>query len=175
MVDSQTVIIALASSLAAAITFTYLIFTRYMGQRKEENETQKARLHLELVKWMTDEKFSRAITEILWDWQWTDFDDYWSKYSPRNNPEANVTRRLARDYYVGLATLVRRGAVDIDLVYEMNPSGVTRYWEKIGPIALEFRSRNDYPDYLEPVEYLANEMEKIRERRGISRPKQVKG
>ena len=174
--DTQTLIVVTAgASVAVVVAFAYIIGTRIMGLRREELETARARHHLELVRFMTDEKFSRAVTDILWRWQWTDYDDYWSKYSPRSDPDANVTRRLARDYYVGLASLVRSGAASIEQIYELNPSGVTRYWEKIGPIAREFRRRNEYPDYLEPVEYLADEMEKIRERRGQSAPKQLQG
>ena len=172
--DTQTLIVVTAgASVTIVVACAYIIGTRIMGLRREELETLRARRHLELGRYMTDEKFSRAVTDILWRWQWTDYDDYWSKYSPRNDPDANVTRRLARDYYVGLASLVRSGAASIEQVYELNPSGVTRYWEKIGPIAREFRRRNEYPDYLEPVEYLADEMEKLRERRGLSGPKKL--
>ena len=172
--DTQTLIVVTAgASVTIVVACAYVIGTRIMGLRREELETLRARHHLKLVRFMTDEKFSRAVTDILWRWQWTDYDDYWSKYSPRNDPDANVTRRLARDYYVGLASLVRSGAASIEQVYELNPSGVTRYWEKIGPIACEFRRRNEYPDYLEPVEYLADEMEKLRERRGLSGPKKL--
>lgn len=163
------------ASVTVVVACAYIIVSRYMGLRREELETARARHHLELVRFMTDEKFNRAVTDILWRWQWTDYDDYWSKYSPRNDPDANVTRHLTRDYYVGLASLVRSGAASIEQVYELNPSGVTRYWEKIGPIAREFRQRNEYPDYLEPVEYLANEIGKLRERRGVSAPKQLQG
>jgi len=172
--DTQTLIVVTAgASVTVVVACAYVIGTTIMGLRRMELETAKARHHLELVRYMTDEKFSRAITDILWRWQWTDYDDYWSKYSPLNDPDANVTRRLARDYYVGLASLIRSGAASIEQVYELNPSGVTRYWEKIGSIAREFRRRNEYPDYLEPVEYLADEMEKLRKRRGLSGPKKL--
>jgi len=172
--DTQ-IIIALTggASTAVLVACAYMMFTRFMRLRREEVEAAKARHRLELVRFVTDERFSRAVSDILWRWQWTDYDDYWSKYSPQSNPEANVTRRLARDYYVGLASLVRSGAASVEQVYELNPSGVTRYWEKMGPIAREFRDRNDYPDYLEPVEYLAGEFEKLRKRRGVPGPREL--
>ncbi len=165
----DTLLIVLTESVFTVVVVAcgYMMFMRYMGIRREELETAKARHHLELVRFMTDERFSRAVSDVLWRWQWTDYDDYWSKYSPRGDPDANVTRRLARDYYVGLASLVRSGAASVEQVYEMNPSGVTRYWEKMGPIAREFRRRNGYPDYLEPVEYLAGEFERLRKRKDL--------
>jgi hypothetical protein len=137
------------------------------------NKVKASQLRLDQIKFINDEGADRAITEILWVWQWEDFDDYWAKYSPKGNPDENVTRRVARNYYIALATMVRAGDLSIKLLYELNPSGVTRYWDKIGPIALEFRRRNDYPDYLEPVEYLAGRVTDYRKSRDISTPGQV--
>jgi hypothetical protein len=172
--DTQIFIaLTLGVLTAVAVACGYMMFTRFMRLRREELDAAEARNHLELVRFITDEVFSRAVSDILWRWQWTDYDDYWSKYSPQSNPEANVTRRLARDYYVGLASLVRSGAASVEMVYELNPSGVTRYWEKMVPIAREFRRRNEYPDYLEPVEYLAGEFDKLRKRRGVPGPKML--
>lgn len=174
MVDLQSVSLTLGG-LALTLGVAYMVyFTRqHMAVKKAELETRRAEHHLSLVKYITDEKFDDALTEILWRWQWSSYDEYWEKYSPLKNPQANVTRRVARSYYNGLAALVRRGLLDLELLYELNPSGVQRYWEKMGPIALEFRRRNDYPDYLEPVEYLANEMRALRERKGLATPKPV--
>jgi hypothetical protein len=161
-------IVIIASWLAMCASFIY-----YGLAVREQNRVRVTHLRLDHVKFINDERADRALTEILWVWEWEDFDDYWARYSPRGNPEANVTRRVARNYYVALATMIRRGDLDIELLIELNPSGVTRYWEKIGPIAQEFRRRNDYPDYLEPVEYLAGRIAEVRKRRGLPTPGQV--
>ena len=68
---------------------------------------------------------------------------------------------------------MRARDLSIKLLYELNPSGVTRYWEKMGPIALEFRKRNNYPDYLEPVEYLVGRVAESRKNRNLHTPEQV--
>ena len=157
------------SLLALSIVFIY-----YGSAVKEQNRIKASQLRLEQIEFINDPTADKALTEILWVWEWMDFDDYWSKYSPRNNPDANITRRIARNYYVALASMVRHGDLDIELLYELNPSGVTRYWEKLGPIALEFRMRNNYPDYLESIEYLAGRVSEYREGKGLSTPNQVK-
>ena len=155
-----------------------IVFTlglTYLGFNfRRLNQLRASQLRLEQIKFINDPKVDIALTEILWVWEWSDFDDYWQKYSPRANPEVNNTRRIARNYYVALASMVRNGDLDIGLLYELNPSGVTRYWEKIGPIAYQFRERNNYPDYLEPVEYLANKVKEYRESRGNPAPEEVK-
>ena len=51
---------------------------------------------------------------------------------------------------------------------------MTRYGEKLGPIAREFRERNGYPGYLEPVEYLSEVVAKLRERKGDPKPKPLR-
>ncbi len=155
-------IVIISSWLALCASFLYYGFTA-----REQNRVRGAQLRLDQVRFINDEGVNRALTEILWVWQWEDFDDYWVKYSPRGNPEANVTRRVARNYYVALATMIRKGDLNLELLYELNPSGVTRYWEKIQPIAKEFRRRNDYPDYLEPVEYLAGRMAELRKSKNL--------
>ncbi len=147
---------------AAALVFTSLIYIGYTV--REHNKIKVAQLRLEQTRFINDPAADKALTEILWVWEWEDFDEYWRKYGPRSNPEANITRRIARNYYVALANMVRRGDLDIELLYELNPSGITRYWEKIGPIALEFRKRDNYPDYLEPVEYLAGRIAEYRKK-----------
>ena len=174
MIDLQNVSLTLAG-LAITLGIGYVVYLShlYTALKMEELKTRQAAHNLNLIKYINDEKFDDALTEILWSWQWSSYDEYWEKYSPLKNPEANVTRRIARNYYNSLAVLVRRGILDLGLLYELNPSGVIRYWEKMGPIALEFRRRNEYLDYLEPVEYLANEMTALREKKGLSSPKPV--
>jgi hypothetical protein len=140
---------------------------------KAQNKVNLSQLRLDQIKFINDPEADKALTEILWVWQWDDFDDYWAKYSPHGNPEANVQRRVARNYYVALATMIRKGDLDVELLYELNPSGVTRYWEKIGPIAHEFRKRNNYPDYLEPVEYLARRIAELRKSKNLPTPGKV--
>jgi hypothetical protein len=167
MVSNESIFF-IGSLVIFCISFFYYGFSI-----REQNKFKAAQLRLEQIRFINDSMVDKAFTEILWVWKWTDFDDYWSKYSPRANPEANINRRVARNYYVALASMVRSGDLDIGLLYELNPSGVTRYWEKLGPIALEFRKRNNYPDYLEPVEYLAKKMAEYRDNRGISAPKKV--
>ena len=161
-------IVIVSSWLALCASFLY-----YGLAVREQHRVKASQLRLDQIKFINDEGVDRALTEILWIWQCEDFDDYWAKYSPKGNPDANVTRRIARNYYIALATMVSAADLSIKLLYELNPSGVTRYWDKIGPIALELRKRNDYPDYLEPVEYLAERIAEYSTSRNMSTPGQV--
>ena len=167
MASIESILIA-GSLLVLCISIIF-----YGSAIREQNRVKASQLRLDQIKFINDPVVDKALSEILWVWEWTDFDDYWSKYSPRANPEANITRRIARNYYVALASMIRNGDLDIGLLYELNPSGVTRYWDKMGPIALEFRERNNSPDYLEPVEYLAGKITEYRESKGVPALEQV--
>jgi hypothetical protein len=172
MAELQAAGILIAAAGIAVIAVNFVVTgRRLLDIRESKLKVRRAQFRLQLITYMTDERFDGALNEILWRWDWEGWDDYWEKYSPLVNPEANLARRLARSFYMGLASMVRDGLVDIETVYEMNPMGVTRYWEKMGPIAREFRERNDYPGYLEPVEYLADEVAKLRKRKGDPEPK----
>lgn len=168
MVSIESILIV-CSILVLSISIFY-----HSRAVNDQNRIKSTELRLEQIRFINDPIADKALTEILWVWTWEDFDDYWTKYSPRANPEANVTRRIARNYYVALASMVRRGDLDIGLLYELNPSGVTRYWEKIKPIAMEFRKRNNYPDYLEPIEYLASRFTEYRKALSLSAPSNLK-
>ena len=168
MASIESILIA-GSLLVLCISIIF-----YGSAIREQNRVKASQLRLDQIKFINDPVVDKALSEILWVWEWTDFDDYWSKYSPRANPEANITRRIARNYYVALASMIRNGDLDIGLLYELNPSGVTRYWDKMGPIALEFRERNNYPDYLESVEYLAGNITEYRKSKGVPAPEQVR-
>ena len=78
-----------------------IVFTlglTYIGfSFRKLSQVKTAQLRLDQIKFINDPKVDIALTEILWVWEWSDFDDYWQKYSPRANPDANNTRRIARN------------------------------------------------------------------------------
>ena len=113
-------IVIVSSWLALCASFLY-----YGLAVREQHRVKASQLRLDQIKFINDADVDRALTEILWVWQWEDFDDYWAKYSPKGNLDANVTRRIARNYCVALATMVRAGDLSMKLLYELNPSGVT--------------------------------------------------
>jgi hypothetical protein len=66
----------------------------------------------------------------------------------------------------GLGVLVKRGLIDVDLLYDMMYGSIIGVWEKFLPVITETRRRSDLPNLYEDIEYLYEEMIKIREERG---------
>ena len=92
--------------IISVILLSISLYT-YSINIKESNRINLKKLRLEQIKFINDPEIDEALSKILWEWEWDDYDDYWKKYSPKNNPVANVTRRVARNYYVALAIMVK--------------------------------------------------------------------
>jgi hypothetical protein len=68
--------------------------------------------------------------EILNKWSWKDSSDFWQKYGPRTNPEAYAKFISVLGFYEGMARLLRKGIIDLDLIPEVMAIGVVMFWEK---------------------------------------------
>lgn len=86
------------------------------------------------------------------DREWKNFDDYLKKY-PSHAPLLSI-----QTYFEGVGVLLKKGLIDVDLVYELMPTMVSTFWAKYEPIVKEARERQNYPQLFRSVEYLANEM-----------------
>jgi hypothetical protein len=102
---------------------------------------------------------------------WKDYDDFMERYGPAVNPEEAALRTQSYNFYDGLGLLVRDGTVDIDTVYRMMGRRIIIVWYKFETIIKGLRIQPDPgPDYAENFEYLANEMVKMRQQRGLPLP-----
>lgn len=144
---------------------------RHMRQTRDtELETRQAQLFMQLFEYLNSEKFMKDWTDIVWVWEWTDYDDYWKKYGTETNLEAHVKHMNLWKYFDCVGILVKRGLVDLDFMSEMITTSVTRYWDKVEPLMKEYRDRFNSPWQLRWTEYLANEMIELREKRDLPHP-----
>jgi len=65
---------------------------------------------------------------------WKDFDDWTERYNERTNPEAIAAFSSVILFYGGIGVLVRRGLVDIGLVYELMATSIKGFWGRYEPI-----------------------------------------
>ena len=66
-------IVIVSSWLALCASFLY-----YGIAVREQHRVKASQLRLDQIKFINAEVVDRALTEILWVWQWEDFDDYWA-------------------------------------------------------------------------------------------------
>jgi hypothetical protein len=99
--------------------------------------------------------------------EWEDFDDFARKYSHNVNLEDGSKRFAQWFYFDGLGYLLYRGMMDADTIFDMIGNSSIGQWNKFEPIIHGFRERDGRPETWRWFEYLANEMKKVREQRGL--------
>jgi len=156
MVDAQTVgvLVTAASVTVAAI---YYILTLRTNQRnlKMNLETRQTQLFMQVFQRFQEPDFTKQ-WNLLMNREWKDLDDYRKKYSDPGPDGASLLS--VQTYFEGVAVLLMKGMIDVDLVYELMPTMVTTFWKKYEPLVRLRRDEINYPQYFRPVEYLSDRM-----------------
>ena len=160
LLDIQTAsIVIAATSVVAGVTF-YIFQVRHQNKaRQTEIETRQANLLIQIYNYYYREDFLNTENEILFQWKWKDFDDFWQKYGPETNVKAFNRWDSIGTYFKGVGVLVKMKLIDLNLVDELMGTSIRLHWEKSGSIMKEFRTRM-WPHAYEWFEYLYNELKK---------------
>jgi len=135
-------------------------FTYYVLTVRHQNSSRKAQLFMEMYRDFKRPDVQKAFHDIVNVWQWESFEDFQEKYGTSNWDEHNKYM-LVYSIYEGLGVLIYRELIDVKMIDELMRSYVTRFWEKIGPIMVEVRTRHDVPLVAEWTEYLYKEVKPI--------------
>ena len=157
-------------SIMVGIAYYLMILQNQQKTQKHQQEIQKTQLFMQLYQSSSNVENSETYWEIM-GYEWNDYEEYVEKYGPRTNPES--AHRMIAYYYVmdGLGMLVRNDVVDVETVYRMLGRRIINIWFKVETIMKELRKELDPgPDYLEDFEYLALEMVRIRQEKGVPLP-----
>ena len=159
MVDIQTISVSLAA-LGILVASTYYILTL-----RNQNRTRQAQLFMQLHSQFNSSEFNKATDEIFFSWDWTDYDDFMRKYGPETNIDAWAFWGSVFEYFHGVSVMVEQGLIDAHLIYELMSGPILRYWQKVEPLLKERRKHLDFPDAIDSVEYLAQKMIMIRDKK----------
>jgi hypothetical protein len=101
--------------------------------------------------------------------EWDDFDDYLEKFGAiSGHNEISAAFESQSSYLDGLGLMVKEDMIDIETVYHVAGRRILMLWFKLETIIKGFRRPQwGAPDYCEHFEYLANEMIRIREEKGL--------
>jgi len=134
-----------------------------LDAQEQALETRQTQLFMDVYKSHTTKEHQADLSELLISWDWNDFDDFNEKYMvPPNN--AKYLSYFAN--LEGLGLLVRNGLLDANLVYDLQYVSIIMIWEKFLPIVLGYRKAWASPQLWVTVEYLYDEMRRIRVERG---------
>jgi hypothetical protein len=107
---------------------------------KANLETRQAQLLMSLYQKWSEPEFQEAWTAIN-TVQYSSYDDYTAKYGAQSNPDFNRKLTILGSFFEGLGVFVKRGFIDASLVDDLMSMYIVSYWQKIGPLALEWRKR----------------------------------
>ena len=98
-----------------------------------------------------------SIDKVFLSWEFSDYDDFMSKFGPESNPESWLN---LMDWFTTLeeyGVYVKEGLLDIRLLYLLHGGTIKKSWE-ILEVLLEYRIRNNWPRWLIESEYLCKKM-----------------
>ena len=134
---------------------------------RNQNKTRQAQLFMQIYQEMISPEKFRIMNELT-NMEWEDYDDFMRKYSSDKNPDI-WSKRYSHWYrFNGIGLLVKDGLIDVDRVYELTNEMIIWQWEKFSDIIIENRRYFNNPDWMEGFEYIAEEMKKVKARRGYS-------
>jgi len=112
-------------------------------------------------------EFAKNLGDLIFNWKWSDFDDYMSRYGTKN-PDEMTKFTMFFTYWEGLAVIVRRGLMSVELIYDLNYNAVIAIWERYAPVVAGMRRLGNSPQLYEPVEWMYGEMKRLQATKGHS-------
>jgi hypothetical protein len=159
------------SSLVAAIGVVVGVILTVQELRNLRKQRQTDLL-VRLAPWlnMNCGEMQQAMVKII-NIESKNYDDFVKKYGPlaSEKPEQMAIMTIG-NYCETIGTLVRKGLVDINLVYEFWGHNLLLYWEKVKTLAEGAIKQYDQPWYGENIqsqsnaEYLYNELKRIEQK-----------
>lgn len=161
MVELNT-ILTFIQTTGIIVGVAYYILNIRNNQRKQEMglkaqettlETRQAQLFMQIFHRFYEPDFFDKYTQVL-SWQWTDYNDFMSKYGWKTNPEAWYSEGSVAAYFEGIGLLVYMELLDVKLVHGLLFRHVKLFGEKINPVSVEMRKRLKLHHVDQWVEYL---------------------
>jgi len=128
---------------------------------RNTNKTRQAQLFMQIYSRFDDPDWMINWAQVVRQWKWTDYEDWYSKYSPEMDIEAAAQYGSVAAYFEGVGVLVYKNLIDVDIVADLMSRNIMIFWEKMGPIIKERRIRYNNEYVWEWNEWLYNKMKKL--------------
>ena len=168
MVETN-VVLTLLQTISIMVGIGYYILNIQNNQKNQELsliaqqqalETRQTALFMDLYNVYRDHSFRTLYMEITTEWNWVDYEDWQRKYSPDGNMKHYTKYMSVMSYFEGIGVLVKRGLIDISLVYDLLELPLKIVWSKFETVVLDSRKHLDMAHLWNDVEYLYNELMK---------------
>jgi hypothetical protein len=152
---------------ALGVVIGVILTVQELRHLRKQRQTD---LLVRLAPWlnMSGSELQQAMVKII-NLEFKDYDDFVKKYGPlaSEKPEQMAMMTIG-NYCETIGTLVRKGLLDINLVYEFWGHNLLLYWDKLRPVAEGAIKQYDQSWYGESLqsnaEYLCNELKRIEQK-----------
>ena len=79
---SLEVVAILISGISISASLFY-----YANVLQNANTTRKTQLLQNMIDQMNDPIFWSNFGKLMWHYEWNDYNEFWEKFGPKNNPE----------------------------------------------------------------------------------------
>jgi len=154
MIDLQTISIMIAATGVTIAAIYYIMILR------NTIRTRHAQLLMQIYRdWRSTDQLRLYAKSIQMEWD--DYDDFQSKYGIGNFEERLPFTAMSY-FFEMVGVLVEEGLVDIKLVAKLISGDLKVHWERFEPMIREHRERRSFPEYFNKIEFLFNQMVKLR-------------
>lgn len=143
-------------------------FAYYALIVRGNKKARQIEMFMRVYQTSTDPENYKQFWDLIKE-SWKDLEDYLEKYGPHTNPDGAAERISHWSIYEGLGVLVKDKIFDLNIVYNFLGFRIIMIWYKFETVIKELRKMagGPGPDYMENFEWLANEMIKKREQKGL--------
>jgi len=165
MIDLQTLLTYLTLiSVPVGVIYHIMTLNNTRKTQQLQLETRQASLFQQIYSKFGEPDFIRNESAMM-SFQFNDYDDFLKKYGSQANPEAFTQWMSVVRFYHGVAVLVEKGLIDIQLVYDLMGDHVIEAWEKERIVNLEYRKRSGDYDHGRSMEILYNKLKELKTER----------
>ena len=109
---------------------------------------------MELYDASRETEFQENMAEVLYQFKWTDYEDFLSKYGPEMNVRAWAKIQSLAQYFEGIGVFIEEESVSIGRVHRLLSTQIIRCWEKLESVIMEQRRRELHPNIYNSFEQL---------------------
>jgi hypothetical protein len=154
MLDIQDISIVIAAlSVVIGVIFNTLSL-------RNSSKSRQASVFLDFHK-QVDTKFLVDMTEIVVEWDWIDYQDFFIKYGPRTNPKAYAKYIQIGSLFDSMGKLLETKTTRAEFIPESTAVLAMGWYEKTESIAAEFESRYKSPESKNSTKLLYETLQKL--------------
>ena len=146
--------------LTASILYYSTILRNANKTQKMQLETRQVQMFMSIGSVRNSIEFQRLFYKVAYIDEWSDIEDYYRKYSPRNNLDAYSEHLYIWQLFDTVGFLLEKSVIDLSFLDDLLKTSIMDVWIKYEPVINALRERSSKPKLWNQFEYLANELMK---------------